>query len=77
MHFEPGCVYHQQYENGDREYFLAIAQFKNGRWSGFRTTGRHKPVKTMGDPTIAAWVETPVSEIPAKLYPKGITHDIV
>jgi hypothetical protein len=29
MQFEAGKVYHQQFENGDREYFLAIEQFKN------------------------------------------------
>jgi hypothetical protein len=67
MIFESGKVYHQQFENGDRIYFLAIAQFKNGRWNGYRAEANRKPVKSMGDPTIPAWVETPCAEIPRKL----------
>lgn len=67
MQFKRGYVYHQQYENGDREYFLAIEQYKNGRWKGYRTTGNIKPVQAMGDPTVPAWRETLVHEIPPKL----------
>jgi hypothetical protein len=67
MKFETGKTYHQQFENGDREYFLAVEQFKNGRWKGYRTTGNRKPVQTMGDPTVPYWLETPLNEIPKKL----------
>jgi hypothetical protein len=67
MHFEAGKVYHQEFANGDREYFLAIEQFKNKRWKGYRTTGNRKPVQTMGDPTIPGWIETAQNEVPRKL----------
>ena len=65
--FESGKVYHQQFENGDREFFLAIERFKNGRWKGYRTSGNRKPVQYAADPSIPAWVETPQNEVPAKL----------
>lgn len=65
--FEAGKVYHQEFENGDREYFLAVAQFKNKRWNGYRTSGNRKPVKAMGDQTVPGWIETTQAEIPLKL----------
>ncbi len=67
MTFLPNTVYHQEFQDGTRVYFLAVSQFKNGRWNGYTTHGRHKPVKAMGDPTIPSWVVTPTVDIPPKL----------
>jgi hypothetical protein len=67
MIFTSGTVYHQQYQNGDREYFLAVSQYNNGRWAGYRTTGNRKPVKAMGDPMVPGWLVTPATEVPHKL----------
>ena len=55
---------------------LAVSQFKNGRWKGYRTTGNIKPVQTMGDPTVPYWIETPASEIPRKLGLRPFPADL-
>lgn len=72
MIFAPGKTYHQEFGNGDRVYFRATEQCKNGRWRGLLSDlpagGRPRKAKSYtADPTLPSWIETPDREIPKTL----------
>jgi hypothetical protein len=65
--FEPGKVYHQEFRDGSRCYFKALAKQKNGAWAGltvdhpkYGKPKQYKGATAQGLP----WAETPDTELP-------------